>query len=357
MSASVPSKKPSLKLTTVQPRPPSPRQPLPKLKDALSSLDKNDNLKQCKLPLPLPSSIEIIPTDFPIHDYKSILDNVSIEKELLTYEYTPLHKIVTSTGSNNKIQFIKALNSLGQKVYIYVDINGFIPIENTDIALIESSSPVSISYSMKTGAYNCVQHEVCGVAFECGSDSVCTLTRLGNDITPVENNYTFSDPSSIKSDNNVSIMSIPIILLSEIRANPDLVLSNTDIVTRRLRNATYQTLLQDLAITEQAISNLHSSIELFQQRSNDIVCILSNKLLQYKNWNNAYITNPPQTDEFKEKHKLLRAAMARRNDEVTTILRIMRKIADKRDLITSLSSDINEISDFCASEFSNVSID
>lgn len=309
--------------------------------------------------LPLRPTVELMNQDFVVKDYQGIITNSSLENELLNAGYAPLSKIVIRAENGQKrTQYIKAVNKKGQKVFILIDVNGYTTARSSDLTLIESNNSQIIPYSIKTGAYQCADKDVCGVAFECGSDGVCVLTRNQEDLTPKEANFVFVEqhaPSSASIETeDGTIMSYPVIRLSEIRANPSLVFSNTDTVTRRLRNSSYSALLAELTMEQQSIINLNAAFNRFNIIREKAAVQLKQTLTKLENWNDVYINNPPTNDEFKDKYRDLQYNLAHRNDDIATLLRLIKKVSDKRIDIDLITKEINDIAIYAEEEFENV---
>lgn len=308
--------------------------------------------------LPLKSSAELMNQEFEIRDYQGIIQNASIENELLNAGYAPVSRIVVRADNGDKrTQYIKAINKKGQKVFILLDSHGYTTARSTDLTLIEAHSASIVPYSLKTGAYECAGKDVCGVAFECGADAVCILSRGSQDLTPKEANFIFVEqqaPTAASIEVDGSVMTYPVIRLTEIRANPALVLVNTDTVTRRLRNTSYSAELTELSMTQQSINKLNASFIHFDAIREATANKLYKTLAQLEKWNEVYIANPPVTDEYKDKYRRLQYNLAQRNEDISTLLRIMKKIADKRIDIDVIINEINELNDFAEKEFANI---
>lgn len=308
--------------------------------------------------LPFRPTAQIMNQEFEVRNYQGIIANSSLENELLNAGYAPLSKIVIRTDSGDKrTQYIKAINKKGQKVFILIDVNGYTTARSTDLTLIEAHSASIVPYSLKTGAYECAGKDVCGVAFECGSDSVCVLSRGAQDLSPKEANFVFVEqpaPAAATLETEGSIMTYPVIRLTEIRANPALVLANTDIVTRRLRNSTYSAELQELAAAQQSINKLNAAFIRFNHLREDAASKLNRTLTQLEQWNDVYMANPPTTDEAKDRYRRLQYNLAQRNDGIATLLRSMKKVSDKRLEIDVITKEINDITDYAEKEFANV---
>ena len=309
--------------------------------------------------LPFRQTTEIMDQEFQITDYQGILANSSLENELLNAGYAPLSKIVVRTESGEKrTQYIKAINKNGQKVFILIDVNGYTTARASDLTLMEAQGASIIPYSIKTGAYECANKDVCGVAFECGADAVCVLSRGSDDLNPKEANFVFVEqqaPSAASIETkDGTIMSYPVIRLSEIRVNPELILSNTDEVTKRLRNAAYSSLIQELAEEERSILNLNAAFGRFKQINQGIAIKLNETLSLLNEYNKSYIANPPRTDEYKDRYRELQFNLAHRNEGIETLLRLMKKVADKRPEIDVITNNINEITQYAIDQFVNI---
>jgi hypothetical protein len=215
------------------------------------------------------------------------------------------------------------------------------------------------------GAVDCAGTEVCGVAFECGSNSICVLSRNETDLTPEEANFVFIEHNDIASgimmDNTVSntvsngqIMAYPVIRLSEIRVNPCMILENTDLVTRRLRNASYKILLDDLNDFDHEIAELKRNFDCFMTTQKNDAVRLNRTLNQLDQWNESYMAHPPTTDEVKERYDELKRNLRYRNEYIEILLRSMKKVADHRSEINSISNTIAEMTKFLEKEFAYV---
>ena len=290
--------------------------------------------------------------NFEIRNYQGLITNSSIEMELINLGYSPVSKIVIK---DTKKQYIKAINKNGQTVFISIDTNGYTTTRTSDLTLIESSKSSIIPYSMKTGAYECAKKDVSGIAFVCGSDSVCVLARGEQDLTPTESNFVFVEKAGeVAAETEGSIVPYPVIKLSEIKANPELILENTDIVTRRLRNTAYQNYLKELSLEQTSIENLSHAFNKFDMMKNTVAVKLNSTLTQLEEWNTIYINKPPATDELKAKYRQLQFNLTQRNEGVATLLRSMKKVADLRFEIDTISKTINDMTEYCEKEFENI---
>ncbi len=298
------------------------------------------------------------PLELEIRDYSGLINNSSLEAELVNNGYVPLSKIVVKDEGINKTQYIKALNKNGQKVFIMIDVEGYNSARTTDLTLVEANNASIIPFSLKMGAMTCAEKDVCGVAFECGADAVCVVARQGDDLTPKETSFIYVEPASPPSTaimvSEGSIMTYPVVKLSEIRANNALVLQNIDIATRNLRNTSYQSVLADLLAAQESLMNLNIAFSNFNAAREMYAKKIKETLDELEGYNREYILNPPITDDSKEAYRQLQFNLAKRNDGISYLLTASKRVADHKKVIDNITTDINNTTEFCTKEFAQL---
>ena len=307
--------------------------------------------------LPTRRDVQLMNENVEIRDYQSILSNASLERELLDRGYSPTSKIVVEDSDGEKhTEYIKATNSNGQTVFILVDANGYTTARDSDLTMVKSNAASIVPYSMKSGAYSCASKESCGVAFECGSDSVCVLTRGADNLSPQESNFVYSSGNSDQDDTASlsSVMTYPVVKLTEMRASPEIVLRNSDRVTRSLRNTAYSSLQEDLRSLQDSINKLNSAYLRFDQVRTAYAPKINNTLRQLEEMNAQYKNSPPTTDSDKQKYLLVQKNMARRNEHNVQLLKAMKHVSDERALIEESASRISDLANYLEHEFKNV---
>lgn len=317
---------------------------------------------------PLPKTINTISTITPTITVKPVIDiieemqdkdlseitNSNIENELAKLGYLVINKIVVlSENGNKKLQYIKAINKKGQKVYILIDIISYMSVHPKDLMIRENSDSNCIPFSLKNGAYNSAVKDVSGVAFEYGSNSICTLIMDPGDLSIKEKNYTFNEQKFCR-ERHEYIMIYPIIRLSEIKVNPKIILDNTHIVINRLRNAEELYERNELTAQRESITKLDNAFADFATLCDDVADKLYSDLNQLEDWNEVYINDPPYEDEYKERFIKLQVNLIKRNDDATNLIKIMKKVADERKKIDAITTNINEIINYCQKEFSDL---
>lgn len=272
-------------------------------------------------------------------NYESMIQNASIEQELMAAGFYPKDKIITtSDDGDSNARFIKAVTKMGHTVLVELDVEGYVAVDPKDHTMIETKSVTVVPYSVKSGAQQCMGSDVCGVAFVC-ADGVCTMI---NDDTghPKEANYTFveklSEKAVIIDDNPVAY---PIVRLSEIRASPVLVIKSISEANRRIRNASYKAVAEDLSKTDKAIEALEQNYKAFKTLNDRIAADLSASIKQLESFNMVYMKTPPISEAEKLKHRKVIANLKARQDKVVELLRLGEKVASHRDEIAEIAKE------------------
>lgn len=288
--------------------------------------------------------------------YQDVVIGSSLENELGRGNYTSLGKIIVkNSGSEDNIQYVKAVNQKGKKLYIIIDSGDkYISSNSSDLIYMQPSSIDNIiPYSLKMGAFTCVGAETSGVAFECGTDSICIMMRGTNDIAPKEHNFTALD-NAIPYDSS-KIIPYPMVRLSEIIINPQLTLQNTDVVTKRLRNGSYAKLSNDLVEEGKIINDLSTAFDKFDNLRKLYASKLSETSKQLEAWNDMYMQNPASTDDNKDKFQKIQYNLIQRNEGIVSLLQSMDIVSNRTNEIKKIVGVITAVTEKCEKDF--VSLD
>ena len=303
---------------------------------------KENDLVETKLSKPNTDDthVELENDKFVIKNYQEIIDNNSLENTLLKYGYTPISKIVVRNVEKNIAQYVKCINIKGQKVFIELDVKGFSRATNNDMTIIDKTNANIVQLSTKNGAYKCVGNEVCGVAIECGSDGVCIISHGSDGITPIETTYMYIAGSN--NNDAGCIMTYPIIKLSEIVLNPDLIVANTSVVISRLRTSAYTDASKELSELQESITQFNNLFVEFDKTRN--ICtskIISSKQILNK-YCDEYISNPPKSDEQKENFANVKKNLLFRNDCIEILIRTIVRFSSYKDDINRVNKYMEE---------------
>jgi len=168
--------------------------------------------------------------------YGEMIEHKSVDQKLFMYGYIPKQKVYITDKQGEKVKFIKTVNKFGFCVYVIPDMVGFTNIECEDLSMVAVAKGELVPHSVKLGARKCIGNEVCGVAMECGEGGICALTHEGDVAEFREETFLYREENVRRTITELDkIIPYPVVKLSEIEANPSLVLNNTMVVTKRLR--------------------------------------------------------------------------------------------------------------------------
>lgn len=288
--------------------------------------------------------------EFEVKDYQGIISKASIENELVDNGYNLLNRVIVSTHSGPKAKYIKTNNKQGQIVFVLLDVEGYTTTRETDLTLSECEKN-TIPHSVKSGVCDCAGNDVFGVALEAGCDTLCVISR-DEDLKIRESSFTFDQQKNESSQGD--IISYPIVRMSEVRTTPDVVLSSTDKVTRRLRNSIFSSLVSELSEEEKSVEKLEETVKHFNKLKDDIATKLNKTLSQLEEWNKIYNATPPLTDEGKERYRKLQYNLSQRNVGIAVLLQGMKKVEEHKKDIDRITMQIREISKVFEKDFADV---
>jgi uncharacterized membrane-anchored protein YhcB (DUF1043 family) len=252
----------------------------------------------------------------------------SLEKELISKGYMPMEKVIIREKTNDKARYIKSMNKLGQTVFIDLDSEGTIQVNPQDITLTQTNKSTMVPYSAKMGTMNCLDLDICGVAFEC-SNGICTLQRDIRSTTPVETTFTTVEDYAPKTALvKGSPVAYPIVRLSEIRNNDQLVLKTINKATRKLRNDSYGNCIHHLRESSHLINNLSAEYNRFIDHQRNLFKSLSSSIESLEDSVLEIDDVDKLNSDEKEVYALKQYNLKERNDYVIELLKICQDVSE-----------------------------
>ena len=183
--------------------------------------------------------------------------NRGVEELLMHHRYHILKRIFINSDSGVIARYIKAFDRNGHVVYIEPDVDGSIMRGEEEAVYEEKTGNIPIPYSYKTGTIKCVETGACGVVFECNG-SYCTVRANPADVSmPMENFYCEAEMKSTEVMFDEShVTAYPIVRLSEILENPELVCENIVKVSHRIMEVTYRLAREEMEAGRAALCKL-----------------------------------------------------------------------------------------------------
>lgn len=152
--------------------------------------------------------------------YAEAIAQDNIDVLLVTKGYVRIDTIMLNDAGREVVQYIKAINPMGDIVFIEMDRSGALSVQMADRTVVRVSQGSSIPTSVRVSAETCAGSAACGVAFQC-ADGVCVLQR---DQTGqlYEGNFIITESPSNKRILPVgSPVAFPVIKLTEILTDPE----------------------------------------------------------------------------------------------------------------------------------------
>lgn len=264
---------------------------------------------------------------------------VDVQEELIKLGYAPISKVVVSKEGNLEGKYIKALNLYCQHIYIELDVEGVLAVEEGTIAHLERETVSEIPLNVEMDDLRCAESDVCGVAFEC-KNGVCTLTQEETS-TPkrtsfirVEKN---EEVAALMLDDNIAY---PVVKFSEIRANPSASLEAQNNATTLLRNKSYDNLVQNLNEMSQYINVLLVEFNTFNASRNSLSAKVHEDLVNLERLKNSYLNTPPLHSEEEREYKATIKAICRRNKIVVDILECAMQVTNNLEILKGMVQNI-----------------
>lgn len=271
---------------------------------------------------------------------------VDVQEELIQLGYAPISKVVVSKEGNLEGKYIKALNLYCQHIYIELDVEGVLAVEEGTIAHLERETVSEIPLNVEMDALRCAESDVCGVAFEC-KNGVCTLTQEETS-TPKRTSFIRVEKNeeiaALMLDDNIAY---PVVKFSEIRANPSASLEAQNNATTLLRNKSYDNLVQNLNEMSQYINVLLVEFNTFNASRNSLSAKVHEDLVNLERLKNSYLNTPPLHPEEEREYKATIKAICRRNKIVVDILECAMQVTNNLEILKRMVQNITAAKSEC----------
>lgn len=255
----------------------------------------------------------------------------------------------TSTKSHFEAPYIEAINPLGQRIFIFLDNPEPVSPEPTDSIMIRSPSNNLIPHSVKIGAFDGIGLDVSGVALVC-QNSICTLLR--DDNGPVENNFTPIDKKDVPISDSENPIAYPIVRLSEILTQPDLVTFLTDRATRRLRNVTYENCKHELESTRETLSQLVNAFNQFNQLQANITLKLHSTIKMLEDFTRQYWNLSPNIPP--DKYDKVISNLRKRHEYAIDLLSLCQIVSSFRSDFHKKLDLLQQINSYVSRQFKDI---
>lgn len=271
----------------------------------------------------------------------------NVDTELLSYGYVPINKVLLGQGSEaQRIKYVKAYNPYGELVYIFLDGEGMCQ-GNLCTTMDEVKTGTIIPSTLRMTAAECNNLDVCGLAFEC-EEGICTLHRRKDN--PVEfDEQLFAHSRLINTPGRdylwgkTMALPYPIVRLSEIRANPSLVLAATDESFKRMRNTFYDLTIKELAETGGLYNRLDQEARKFQNNAKIFSSNLMNDIIQLENFAEEHKSLRNPSEDQKQNYRLILSNLRKRHEFLEEYLRHVDHYSRAQTQLSSMIEDLAKL--------------
>ena len=298
------------------------------------------------------------PMSFSTGTYELETDGI-VEVELSKLGYVPIQKIMINDNNVKQCAYIFAYDKFGNPLLIELDDTGVVTESKTDLTMIKSNTGSVVNYSAKVGELECLKTEGCNLAYIC--DSKSGMCILENDDTGriVESNFEFvkkfSEKDVIIDDDPVAY---PVVHLSDIRANPSLVLSIVHKATKKLRNNSYKFATSELIDTRNKLQSLISNFNKFidvrsreEKRLMDSVKTLEKYAVAYEK---KCVSVSPLNQIEIQKRKEVQSNLTVRSTKFNELINTIRTISNLGPQIELLNNTVVETTDYLITEMTHI---
>jgi len=266
-----------------------------------------------------------------------------VQKELIDMGYAPISEIVITKEGAMEAKYIKVLNKYCQPVYVELDTEGVIAIEKGTVVHVERQEATETPYDIQVEALECAGKDICGVAFEC-EGGICTLMKE-EEITTTPRKTTFiraereKEASANMAEDDIAY---PVMKFSEIKSNPQVATEIQNKATMRLRNQSYDNLVQEIEDMAQLINALVIEFNAFNDMRDNLSAGVHERLVNLERLKNSYLMTPPVNEAEQEEYQVVLKDLCRQNRIVINILQCGMKLVKEKEFLQKLVQDISK---------------
>lgn len=296
----------------------------------------------------------------------NLIKGECFETILRKYGYTPMLKLIVQIQDKYQGEYIKCLDRLGNYVYVRLDVTGgYISVNSHDLVIERTQEISEIPYST-LHTFNDESYLILhGVAIHC-KRGICFVRRHHDGSVKTEHYlYTRSNmrenvnppsPPCVLDVMDSSLLSFPIVNLSEIQSNIVVVVQNTDDLTSRLTNNMYKNCMFECQKLKESLDRLNRVYTEFEGHTRIILEKMRESTNHYRiKVRDTLKSRSNQDPYFLQKYNLILYNIQRRQELMSELLHGTRAagfLADQN--IESVSRDIQDLSRYMQIMFSNV---
>jgi hypothetical protein len=292
--------------------------------------------------------------------FEGIPQNQDVEKALLERGFIPTEKILTRDDVGNVVcRFIKVRDKLGHAAYVELDCDyhdgmGFLTISSDDTIMTQSHEASVIPYSLKIGSFEANNNDLYGVGFEC-DNSVCVMSRKDSSLDPVESVFTYANGDESMGILNRHPIPFPIIKITDILANPDIVHKNIKTGHTRMRNVAFTSCMKEVESMKKYANELNEEIQRFDKISTEVSNVLTCTINDLENMHDAYEKQGAKCQKDVDNVKSIRFNLNKRHDLVNDHIANCNSMRERAEKVRVLAEELKSLNDFSQTLFTGLS--
>ena len=266
----------------------------------------------------------------------------TIDEILKDLGYTPTNKMMVSDENGTAARFLGVVTPKGHEALVDLDTDGKISLNQNDVQLHEGPIRTQIPYSLKVGALESAGNGVEGVAIVC-SEGICTMQKESN--LPKETTFVYISEIPKRYG---KITTHPIVRMSELTANPEMVEKNIETASSRLRRTTEVGCRNHLKSLDEAVNELTESLHSFKEAETTASNALKNSIVKLETFHQSYHQIKTVTPDDVIRHEEIKHQLYKRHELALDLLFACEYVSGYRDSVMEiariLKSEANALS-------------
>ena len=286
-----------------------------------------------------------------VEDHMGPLDSEeNVEETLIKSGYVPVDKVLTKDDNGMLMcSYLKAMDATGRGVFVDLDCEGKVDVDPSQMKVSELSDATIVPLSVKMGTYDCAKNDVCGVAFDCGENGICTMSRSDASMEPKEAVFSHTklspDFEGHKEHGMLSNhpVSYPIVSMTAIKKYPKRVECSIKDAHDRMRNVAFGQSLHDTKALVDSSKDLHNEVLRHQANHEFIASGLNKSIADLEGHHENY-----RGSDLADDKKTLRSIhynLRKRHDMTVDHLRFNEAINSRLERIRELTAEIAVLND------------
>lgn len=281
------------------------------------------------------------------HLQSNHLVNSDIEKKLSDLGYSILRTIRYRNNDQLEAKYILAIDHRGNSVLIYLNVDGNITVQPSDLTTTEMISSVNIPYAVRSGIHSAAGNKIAGTAYVCDS-GMCVMLTDPITLKPVDSHLTFVEkPANKVVYVDDSPLAIPVIRLSDILENPTLINEIVSESTLSIRKGSLPLFLKSVDQTDALGTEVGVEIKknmlALKRAMSDVLVSLEKFEIDRKH----YDLNPPTTKEAINRYNVIVLNIKKRQNMLRGLLKKSQELEKQRikleEFIKDMNSNMNDL--------------